>query len=134
MLCLFSALISRGGFFTNFHKLLLTHLLPPGCHKTSLAKCFPSTCRTSCDFLTDYLKFSRVLTPYKVPQTVSLICSAFSGDWSWEETASVIQCVGSERVNSHSLKMSVVMFVVHVFVSVYYVLLLFYAVFKQTNS
>ena len=38
------------------------------------------------------------LTLYKVPQTVSLICSAFSGDWSWEETESVIQFVGSERV------------------------------------
>ena len=66
---------------------------------TSLAKCFPSTHRTSCDFLIDYLKCSRILTPYKVPQTVSLICSAFSGDLSWAETASVIQFVGSKRVN-----------------------------------
>ena len=65
---------------------------------TALAKCFPTTYRTSCDFLTDYFRFSRILTLYKVPKTVSLICSAFSGDFSCEETESVIQFVGNERV------------------------------------
>ena len=66
---------------------------------TSLAKCFPSTHRTSYDFLIDYIKFTHILTPYKVPQRLSLICSDFSGDQSWEETASVIQFVGRERVH-----------------------------------
>ena len=59
----------------------------------------PSTYRMSSDFLVDCFKFSRILTPYKVPQTVRLVCSDFSGDWSWEETTSVIQFAGSGRVN-----------------------------------
>ena len=66
---------------------------------TSLAKCFLSTHRTLCDFLIDYIKFTHILTPYKVPQRLSLICPDFSGDRSWEETASVIQFVGRERVH-----------------------------------
>ena len=71
----------------------------PGCHMTTLAKCFPSTHRMLCDFLIDYIKISLILTPYKLPQRLSLICSDFSGDRSWEETASVIQFVGRERVH-----------------------------------
>ena len=43
------------------------------------------------------MKFSRILTPRKVPQTFILIYSAFLGDWPRVETALVILFVGSER-------------------------------------
>ena len=58
------------------------------------------------------VKFGHILTPYKVPQGNILVCSAFSGEKSREETASVIQFVGSERANSQPCDGDVVDFVV----------------------
>ena len=40
--------------------------------------------------MVDYFKFSLLLTSYKVPPADILVCSAFSGGWSREETSSVI--------------------------------------------
>ena len=61
----------------------------PG-HMTSLAKCFPSTYRMLFYYLNDCFKFLHIFNHTKFLKTVSLVCSALSGGWSWEETASVI--------------------------------------------
>ena len=61
---------------------------------TSLSFHIFSRCVTSLRF------HIRSVMPYKVPRADILVCSAFSGEWSREETAPVIQFVGSERVKS----------------------------------